>query len=62
MRISFAVGRDGQLVSKEISQSSGNAEADAMAMAMLDGAQPFPPMPEAMRGAQMSFTLPVRFR
>lgn len=62
VRLSFVVGRDGRLVSKAISTSSGNEVADRAAIAMLESAQPFPPMPAAMSDAELSFTLPVRFR
>jgi TonB family protein len=62
VHVTFVVGRDGRLLSKAVSEPSGNAEADGMALAMLDRAQPFPAMPAAMSEAELTFSMPVRFR
>lgn len=62
VRVTFVVGRDGRLVSKAIEAPSGTEAADKAVLAMLDRAQPFPPMPAAMTDAELSFTLPIRFR
>lgn len=61
-QVSFTVGRDGTIVSKAIAKTSGVAAVDAEALAMLERAQPFPPMPATMSGATLSFSLPLRFR
>ena len=61
-QVSFSVGRDGAIVSKTIAKSSGIPDVDRETIAMLDRAQPFPPMPAAMGEAVLSFSLPLRFR
>ena len=62
VEIGFVVARDGHLVSKVVATSSGSAEIDAVALAMVEHAAPFPPMPAAVGDQQLSFDLPVRFR
>jgi len=62
VQVAFTVARDGRLVSSAIPRSSGVDEADTIALAMVRGAEPFPAMPAAMSDADVSFTLPVRFR
>ena len=61
VRLTFIVGRDGHITSKAVTASSGNANADEAALAMLERAQPFPRMPAAMTETDQSFALPVRF-
>lgn len=61
-RVSFVVGRDGRIVSEAIEKTSGVAAVDKAALAMLDRAAPFPPMPAAMTDTSLAFTLPLRFR
>lgn len=61
-QVSFTVGRDGTIRSKAIARTSGVAAVDKEAMAMLDRAQPFPPMPATMGEPALSFSLPLRFR
>ena len=61
-RLSFTVGRDGTVVSRTLAKTSGVAAVDKEALAMLDRAQPFPPMPAGMTEPALSFSLPLRFR
>ena len=61
-QVSFTVGRDGAIVSKTIARTSGVPAVDKEALAMLERAQPFPPMPAAMPEPALSFSLPLRFR
>lgn len=61
-KVGFVVARDGRIVSKSIEASSGVPAVDREALAMLDRAQPFPPMPQAMDGKDVAFSLPLRFR
>lgn len=60
-RLSFTLGRSGQVTSSRISGSSGIAAFDAQAMAMVRQASPFPPIPDEVRNGSMSFTIPVEF-
>ena len=61
-QVSFTVARDGAIVSKTIAKTSGVPAVDKEALAMLERAQPFPPMPAAMTETALSFSLPLRFR
>lgn len=62
VRVGFVVRRDGKIAGKTVDISSGSAAVDGAALALLERAQPFPPMPSAMREAEMTFALPLRFR
>jgi len=59
--VTFALGRDGSLLSSSINKSSGNAALDQEALAMLRRANPFPPFPAEKTGAQESYNAPVNF-
>jgi protein TonB len=59
--VTFALARDGNLLSSGISKSSGNAALDQEALALLRRANPFPPFPAAKTSAQESFNAPVNF-
>lgn len=60
-RLSFTLGRGGQVTSSRLGGSSGVAAFDAQAMAMIRQASPFPPFPDEIRTGSMSFTIPVEF-
>ena len=60
VRVSFTVGRSGQVTSSRIS-SSGVAAFDAKATSMIHQASPFPPIPAEIKNSSMSFTVPVDF-
>ena len=62
VNVGFVVGRDGKLVSSTIEKSSGDPALDKLAIATLDHAAPFPPMPAALGGDQIAFTVPLRFK
>ena len=62
VNIHFVVGRDGHLVERALKGTSGVPAIDASAMATLDRAQPFPPMPSALTETDMGFDVPIRFR
>jgi periplasmic protein TonB len=59
--VTFALSRDGSLLSSSIAKSSGNAALDQEALAMLRRANPFPPFPPEKPGAQESYNAPVNF-
>lgn len=59
--LSFALGRQGQLLSSGIARSSGNPALDQEALAMVRRASPYPPFPSEMTKSRESFTAPVRF-
>jgi protein TonB len=59
--LSFSVDRSGHVLAHEIVHSSGHAELDAEAMAMIDRAQPLPPFPATMTEPKLDLTVPIRF-
>ena len=62
VELGFVVDRAGRLLSKQLARSSGDPAIDAEAIAVLDRAAPFPPMPAALPGDHLVFTVPLRFR
>lgn len=60
VRVSFTIGRNGQVTSSRIA-SSGVAAFDAKATSMIHQASPFPPIPAEIKNSSMSFTVPVDF-
>lgn len=60
-RLSFTLGRNGQVLGSRLAGSSGHPALDSETMAMVRRAQPFPPMPADLKQASMSFTVPIRF-
>jgi protein TonB len=60
-QIAFSLDRKGRVMSSRIMASSGSAALDREALSMIQRAQPFPPPPAALSGAEVSLTVPVRF-
>lgn len=60
-RLSFSLGRGGQVLGSRLAGSSGHPALDGETMAMVRRAQPFPAFPPEMNQASMSFSVPVRF-
>jgi protein TonB len=60
-RLSFTLGRGGQVLGSRLAGSSGHLALDNETLAMVRRAQPFPPMPPELKQASMSFSVPVRF-
>ncbi|MGX1319962.1 protein TonB [Bradyrhizobium sp. USDA 377] len=60
VRVSFTIGRNGQVMSSRISPS-GVAAFDAKAQSMIHQAAPFPPIPPEIKNSSMGFTIPVDF-
>jgi protein TonB len=60
-RLSFSLGRGGQVLGSRLAGSSGHAALDGETLAMVRRAQPFPAFPPEMKQASMSFNVPVRF-
>lgn len=60
-RVSFTLGRGGQVMSSGLAGSSGHAALDAETVAMVRRAQPFPAFPPELQQASMSFSAPVAF-
>jgi protein TonB len=60
-RLSFTLGRSGQVLGSRLSGSSGHPTLDGETLAMVRRAQPFPAMPPELKQASMSFSIPVQF-
>ena len=62
VQVGFTISRDGHVTARSVKASSGLAAIDAAALAVVDRAAPFPPMPSALGDNGLSFVLPLRFR
>lgn len=60
-RLSFSLGRGGQVLASRLGGSSGHTALDAETMAMVRRAQPFPAFPAEIKHASMSFNVPIQF-
>jgi protein TonB len=60
-RLSFSLGRSGQVLASRLAGSSGHAALDGETLAMVRRAQPFPTFPPDMKQASMGFNVPVAF-
>jgi protein TonB len=60
-RLSFTLGRGGQVLGSRLAGSSGHSALDAETMAMVRRAQPFPPFPADIKQGTMSFSVPIQF-
>jgi periplasmic protein TonB len=61
VQLAFTLDRQGHVLSSQIVRSSGHPALDQESMATVRRAQPFPPPPIDLPGAQFAFTVPVRF-
>lgn len=59
--IRFTVGPSGELLSREVKSSSGSQMLDDAAMAALDRAAPFPPMPQDVAHGPIEVQVPFKF-
>jgi periplasmic protein TonB len=59
--LAFSVDRDGHVLSRKIMRSSGHADLDNEALAMIERAQPLPAFPPSMTRNELSLTVPIRF-
>ncbi|RUT34582.1 energy transducer TonB [Arsenicitalea aurantiaca] len=60
-QVRFTVGAGGQVLGVGLAQSSGNAALDVAAIATVQRAAPFPPIPPEAGRSEWSFTLPLGF-
>jgi periplasmic protein TonB len=59
--VHFVVDAFGNVVSREVSVSSGHKILDDVAVASIDKAAPFPPMPKGLNRNQIDVSVPFRF-
>jgi protein TonB len=60
-QLAFSLDRQGKVTAARVTKSSGSVALDQEALDLLRRAQPFPPPPAAMPGAQVDLTVPVQF-
>lgn len=60
-RLYFVLDRDGRVIESRVDESSGFGLLDAEALAMVDRAQPFPPLPEGLALSRLELVVPVQF-
>jgi protein TonB len=61
--VEFRVRPSGEILSRQILESSGHADLDAAALDAIDRAAPFPPFPPDMKDLSVVvLKLPIRFR
>jgi len=61
VELAFTIDRNGHVLSRRIAASSGHADLDAEALAMVARAQPLPAFPPSMTQPQQDFTVPIHF-
>ncbi len=59
--VRFTVGPTGEVLSREIAESSGSKMLDEAAVASIDRAAPFPPMPDEVASGPMVVSVPFKF-
>jgi protein TonB len=59
--VRFTVGPKGEILSHEIQKSSGSKLLDDAAIAALERASPFPPMPTELAGGPLEVQVPFKF-
>lgn len=59
--VRFTLGAGGNVISVSLAGSSGTGMLDQAALAMVQRASPFPPIPPSLGRASMTFAAPVRF-
>jgi protein TonB len=59
--VRFTLGASGNVIAVSLAGSSGQGVLDQAALAMVNRAAPFPPIPPALGRGSMTFAAPVRF-
>jgi periplasmic protein TonB len=62
VRVAVSIDRNGRLLSRRLSGSSGSSTLDSAAMTVIERAQPFPRFPPEMSQAQIALTIPLHLR
>lgn len=60
--VHLVIAPSGDVVKLEIASSSGSSQLDKAAMASLDRAAPYPPMPDGLSLKPMAFNVPFTFK
>ncbi|MGV1013970.1 MAG: energy transducer TonB family protein [Methyloceanibacter sp.] len=59
--VEFTIGSNGEIASRRVAKSSGSKVLDDAALASIDKAVPFPPIPDVLHRNQIDVTVPFRF-
>lgn len=59
--VQFSIDREGNVVSRSVSTSSGSEELDLAALSAIDKAAPFPKFPDAMTRPTIDLSIPFQF-
>ena len=60
-QLAFSVDRDGGVHHARIVRSSGSSSLDSATLALIERAQPLPPPPPEISGAQIAIVVPIRY-
>jgi protein TonB len=60
-QLAFSLDRHGRVISTRILRSSGSATLDHETLELVRRAQPFPPPPAELPGAEIKLSVPIRF-
>jgi len=60
--VRFTINPSGEVISREIAQTSGFPNIDAAALATIDRASPFPPVPAELASGPQVHTVPFKYR
>jgi protein TonB len=60
-QLAFSIDRQGRVLASRIVHSSGSPALDQETLDLLQRAQPFPPPPPDLAGAQIDLTVPIRY-
>jgi protein TonB len=61
VQLAFSVDRSGRVHHARIAQSSGSRLLDEATLALIERAQPLPPPPSELRGAEIAVMVPIRY-
>ena len=61
VELSFSLDRQGRVIASHIAKSSGSSALDEATLDLVQRAQPFPPPPPEMAGAQINLSVPIRY-
>jgi protein TonB len=61
VELAFSLDRQGRVTASRIEKSSGSSALDEATLELVRRAQPFPPPPPEMTGAEVSLSVPIRY-
>jgi protein TonB len=61
VELAFSLDRKGRVTASRIAKSSGSSALDEATLDLVRRAQPFPPPPPEMAGAEVNLTVPIRY-